>query len=76
MDPLTGEHRRVIERMSCDCGKWGYLSRRTAKAAARTFHPGDHLSAYRCPASGYWHYGHLQNVTRHGHMRRQQRGVS
>lgn len=75
---MTGRNRRVRERSWCHrCQKFGYLSRGDAKLAARTFHPGDHLSAYPCPGTAcFWHYGHLQNVTLHGQMRRQRRSVS
>lgn len=55
------------------CGKRAYRNRREAKRAARRYHPGDHLSAYPC--GQLWHYGHLQNVVRHGQMRRQRRST-
>lgn len=73
---MSGQHRPLLRRIQCtDCGKQGYFTRREAKAAAKAVHPGDTLSVYRCPGSGYWHYGHLPNVARHGQMRRP-RGAS
>ena len=45
------------------CGKWCYLTRKTARQAARRKHPGHHLSAYRC--GKFWHLGHLpDDITR------------
>lgn len=43
------------------CRKGAYLSRKEARKAARAHHPGEALSAYRCPVDpGSWHYGHAQ----------------
>lgn len=41
------------------CGKKSYPNRRTARKAARIYHPGDHLTAYPCPDNPrLWHLGH------------------
>lgn len=41
------------------CGKRGYKTRKDAKRAARTFHPGDTQRPYRCPVlPDLWHFGH------------------
>ena len=37
------------------CGRVRYASKRTAKAAARQLHPGQHLRAFQC--GHYWHFG-------------------
>lgn len=44
---------------TCECGKRAYATRRQAKQAARDFHPGEHLSVYRCDRTGTYHVGHL-----------------
>jgi hypothetical protein len=50
-----------IVRTRCDCGRWGFLSRRDARSAAHRLHPGEHLRPYRCreSAAERWHFGHL-----------------
>lgn len=49
------------------CGKRGYRSRKDAKRASRTFHPGASLRPYECPARvGLWHYGHRPDWVTHG----------
>lgn len=35
------------------CGKWCYETRRVAKQAGRTIHPGYRMRVYRC--GDYWH---------------------
>jgi hypothetical protein len=51
-----------------ECGKRRYLSKREAKAAARTVHRGAHLAAYAC--GDYWHLGHLNAKVFTGEMER------
>jgi hypothetical protein len=45
------------------CGKWTFLSRKTARRAARVLHlDAGQLQAYRCPRElGKWHYGHRRD---------------
>lgn len=42
-----------------DCGKHGFDTRKSARAALKARHPGERMQAYRCESSGLWHYGHL-----------------
>lgn len=46
---------------TCDCGKRGFATRKGARSAMKSAHPGDSaLSVYRClKVDGNWHYGHL-----------------
>jgi hypothetical protein len=46
--------------MHCSiCNKRSYRSRKDARRAAKTFHPGESQRTYECPArAGMWHYGH------------------
>lgn len=46
-------------RSTCQCGKRSYLTRKDAKAAARRWHAGDHMSPYMCEHGRWWHIGHL-----------------
>lgn len=41
------------------CGKLLWDSRTAARSVAKSNHPGEHMSVYRCPVSDGWHYGHL-----------------
>ncbi len=50
------------------CGKQCHVSRKAAKKAGRTIHPGAHLGEYQC--GDFWHYGNLPAVVRHGHLTR------
>ncbi len=53
-------------------GKHTYPSRKTARRAARTLHPGDsRLAAYACPHRDgtYWHIGHGSPALRDAHRR-------
>lgn len=52
----------------CACGKERYVSRKTARHAAKANHPDAHLSPYRC--GRYWHYGHLKKRVLEGSMTR------
>lgn len=50
-----------VRRFRChQCGKWSYSSRKEAKQAMRSFHPGTKgLGAYRCHINhDMWHIGH------------------
>ena len=40
-----------------ECGKKTYASKKAARSAARSLHPGEQMNAYRCGTG--WHYGHL-----------------
>lgn len=54
------------------CGKVIYLSRRAARAFAKKWHQGEHMSAYRCPGNGqHWHIGHLADPVVDGSVPRQ-----
>lgn len=66
---------RMGETSRCEVhGKVMYVSRKTAKKAARDRHPGDHGNAYPCDAvDGYWHWGNLGATVRRGHRSRAQR---
>lgn len=46
--------------MNCsDCDKRGYKTRKDAKNASKTFHPGAPQRSYECPTHpGIWHFGH------------------
>lgn len=49
------------------CDKRGYRSRKDAKRASKTFHPGDPQRPYECPVlHGIWHYGHRPDWLTHG----------
>lgn len=58
----------------CDaCDKCIYLSRKTARLAARRFAVANRPRAYRCPtADDWWHIGHLPDDVRHGELDRPQ----
>ncbi len=43
----------------CPCGKRGFADKATAKIARKRIDPA--LRAYRCPDSGWWHLGHLDD---------------
>jgi len=43
------------------CGKTSFRSRKAARAAARSFHPGEHKRIYRC-VDERWHYGRLDSA--------------
>lgn len=54
------------------CEKDKFETRRIARDAAKARHPGERLSAYRCPLDeDVWHYGHLKAVVRNGHLPRE-----
>lgn len=47
-----------VGAFSCPtCKKRRYFTRKEARQAARRYHPGEHMSPYRC--GNYWHIGHL-----------------
>lgn len=52
----------------CSCGKKAYSTKKTAKRAARTCHPGARLGTYQCDRSASvspaWHYGHVDLYVR------------
>lgn len=50
------------------CGKRCFSTKRWAKNAAKTAHPGDHFNAYKCGT--YWHYGHLPQRVKLGDLPR------
>ncbi|GLY55340.1 hypothetical protein Lesp01_89950 [Lentzea sp. NBRC 102530] len=43
---------------TCACGKRGYGSRKEARTIAKNLYPSDHMNAYRCDKSPYFHFGH------------------
>jgi hypothetical protein len=50
------------------CDKVIYLSRKTARIAARRLWPDPRPRAYRCPDDDrYWHLGHVADSVRRGH---------
>lgn len=51
-------------------GKRMWSSRRQVKLTARRVNPGEHMSAYRCPACDWWHIGHMPNAVRTGDLDR------
>lgn len=54
---------------TCHCGKRSYRRKLDAKTVRR-IHGGDHLSVYRCTASGYWHIGHRPSALTRGDISR------
>lgn len=59
------------------CGKFGYSSRKQAKAAAKNIHgAGNNLNAYQCTGAleegitGVWHFGHLNPMIVRGSWQR------
>jgi len=46
------------------CGKRSYVSKRSAKRAARRLYPADHMSPYRC--GDVYRIGHLPMPVRDG----------
>lgn len=49
------------------CDKRGYRSRKDAKRASKTFHPGESQRPYACPVlPNLWHYGHRPDWLIHG----------
>ena len=61
---MTYKATAGLSGFDCSCGKQGYTTRSLAKRAARTKHPGHHLSVYPCGA--FWHLGHLPQAARYG----------
>lgn len=59
------------------CGKISYISRKSAREAAKTYHPNDRMSTYKCvKAPEYvdtnyiWHIGHLDESIVKGEVER------
>lgn len=56
-------------------GKVAYATRKAARAAARAYHPGECLRAYRCPVADHFHIGHTPDWRRHGEAPAPPRGA-
>lgn len=71
-DNTWGYCRRPGSIGRCEpCGKYTYLSRKSAKAQARSAHPDEPLSAYQCPQNPeHWHVGHLPPSIKDGRRTR------
>ena len=55
--------QRIAQLGGCTtCRKQAYPTRAAAKEAARVYHPGAHLTTYRC--GNVWHLGHVDPKVR------------
>lgn len=55
---MAGTHKHGRSYVTCTCGKRGHFTRKAARTLAKRLFPGDHMNAYRCDQSGYFHFGH------------------
>lgn len=53
----------------CGCGKRSYPDRKTARRAARAWHPGQRMQAYTCRVGSGFHIGHCRHPEGRDHYR-------